>query len=124
MISLPLAMLREVAAHRPPEYLPELCDAGIIAGDDLLLDEDVHAALAAKYRPTLAEMLKNVSRAAANWAAAGFPVTEQRTYMHRAATCATCPHHSADAWVHACAICGCSGIKLHLASERCPAGKW
>lgn len=36
----------------------------------------------------------------------------------RQAACAGCEHH--DAAANRCRMCGCSGAKLHVATERCP----
>ena len=40
----------------------------------------------------------------------------------RRATCAGCEHH--DHATDRCRMCGCSGLKLELATETCPIGLW
>ncbi len=79
--------------------------------------------------PTPAEMAVDVTKAAATWIAAGLPVVNQPTYDARAAACAGCELWDAKArfGLGKCKACGCTKLKLHLATERCkhPAGsRW
>lgn len=70
--------------------------------------------------PTGVELIRNFGAAVGRWAAAGFEVTGQDEYARRRVACDAC----AD-WVGGrCRRCGCTGLKLWLATERCPAGRW
>lgn len=77
----------------------------------------------------LTELARNGLTAASRWAVAGFPVVNEQTYTARVQTCHACadaqgvPVWSNDGIGH-CRVCGCTGLKRYLATERCPAGKW
>jgi hypothetical protein len=78
-------------------------------------------------QPSLPQMLKSASKAAANFARSGFATTDPDTLASRMDTCKAC-----DLWDAAgmagtgrCRKCGCSTqAKLRMASEKCPLGKW
>lgn len=44
----------------------------------------------------------------------------------REVTCASCPEWDAAAYqgLGKCRACGCTALKRHLATEKCPRGKW
>lgn len=72
--------------------------------------------------PSIPQMIANFGASMAKWAASGFRTVPQATFERRLATCSTC-----EQWDGArlrCRKCGCKQIKLHLATERCPLGKW
>lgn len=56
------------------------------------------------------------------WAAEGFPVVSDAVLFERSCHCALCP--SWDAIKGRCLSCGCYSLKHHMATERCPLGKW
>lgn len=120
MISVPLSQVRELAAVRPAGYFDDVLASGRVVGDAVEIDDDTHAALVRKYRPTLLAMGLNLAESMAAWTRAGFPLTPQAVYDARRVTCAACPHYDSDAWIHHCSRCGCSGVKLHLMTEKCP----
>ena len=76
--------------------------------------------------PTKADLAVNVTKAAWAWAAAGLPVVTQLVYDGRRAICDACEHWDATAFLGMgkCKACGCSSLKLWLATSRCPLKKW
>jgi hypothetical protein len=74
--------------------------------------------------PTLVELAANFTKATARWIKAGLPVATKAETKARKAICLICEHHRPDATFLKCAKCGCSKVKLWLATERCPIGKW
>ena len=76
--------------------------------------------------PSLATMAANAVAAAGRVAAAfasGQPVkVSAEVYEARLATCRACEAY--DATQARCTKCGCGGLKLGLATEKCPLGKW
>jgi hypothetical protein len=76
--------------------------------------------------PSLAAQAGSALAAAGRVAAAlirGEPVrVAPEVLEERRAICAACPHH--DAARDRCRKCGCGGLKLELATERCPEGRW
>lgn len=115
-----LKSLRAVAEHRPAGYMDEMLAAGEVSGDVVKFDNMTFAKLTKKYRPTLLKMGLNLAQAAAGWAASGFAIAPQSVYDARRVTCGQCPNYSADEFFHHCSICGCTGVKLHLATSKCP----
>lgn len=67
-----------------------------------------------------------VAVAGAQWAKAGFPIVSGADLAERKGICVECEHWNAGAFggLGRCGKCGCSGVKLRLATSRCPAGKW
>lgn len=120
MIKIPISQVRELAAVRPAGYLDEVLASGSVVGDAVEIEYEIYTALVRKYRPTLLQMGLNLAESMTAWTRAGFPITPQAVYDARRVTCAACPHYDADAYVHSCALCGCSGVKLHLQTEKCP----
>ena len=74
--------------------------------------------------PTLPQLAANFAQATHRWAKAGFPRVKKRIYHARLATCRACPHWAEDArlGLGSCRHkgCGCTRLKLWLATERCP----
>lgn len=69
--------------------------------------------------------IAHVSHAAAagiKWLAAGAPLVNDATHLSRSVECSLCPHW--DARAGRCQQCGCYAIKLRLATETCPLGRW
>lgn len=54
------------------------------------------------------------------WAFFGFPITSEVVYYGRRAVCGECEYWTGSG----CRVCGCSGVKLRIETERCPLGKW
>lgn len=74
----------------------------------------------------LGEPIVSVVKAGAEWAKAGFPIVSGGDFEARKKICASCEHWNADAFggLGRCGKCGCSGVKLRLATSKCPVGKW
>ncbi len=51
MIHISLKAIKETAKHRPPEYLEDLVEAGHLAGEYLLMDQNDYIRLKDKYSP-------------------------------------------------------------------------
>lgn len=68
--------------------------------------------------------------AAGRWGLAGFPIVTTAEHLARAVECSLCDTPSGPSrwgWdaIHArCLHCGCTSLKLWLATERCPLRKW
>jgi hypothetical protein len=76
--------------------------------------------------PTLMEKAKSLTDAVASWTKAGFKMATEEQYAARYEICKAC-----DFWVDEgymgmgkCRQCGCSGVKLRLATSTCPLEKW
>ncbi len=76
--------------------------------------------------PSLMEKTMNAAGAVARAAVAvatGQPVlVSAEIRAERQSTCDVCEHYEPKQ--ARCKICGCGGLKLDLATERCPIGKW
>lgn len=70
----------------------------------------------------LVRQMETAAAAAARWVAAGLPVVDDATHLSRSVECSLCPRW--DARAGRCQECGCYALKLHLATESCPLGKW
>ena len=57
-----------------------------------------------------------------HWLAEGAPVVDEPTLNARLSECAKCP--SWDASERRCLACGCYTLKHHMATEKCPLGRW
>lgn len=68
----------------------------------------------------------SVVKAGAQWAKAGFPIVSGEVLSERKGICAACEFWNADAFggLGRCGKCGCSGVKLRLATSKCPLKKW
>jgi hypothetical protein len=69
--------------------------------------------------PTLIDLLFRFEAAAAKWAAAGFPWVSRDEFKARLKLCRQCPHWRRSL-VPTCQQCGCTALKLWLATEECP----
>jgi len=72
--------------------------------------------------PTGAALAANFNKAMLGWAKAGFKVVKREVYEHRQAICSACEFWRPDARLGTgmCIKCGCSGVKLWLATSKCP----
>jgi hypothetical protein len=66
------------------------------------------------------------ARAMGTWVMAGMPVVTPEEYQRRIDICIQCPMFGGETSIGkiACKKCGCSGLKLRMATEKCPMGKW
>lgn len=78
--------------------------------------------------PTLVERAANFASAVVRHARHGFANTEQEMYDKRHGICVGCVYYGGESggtWLAiACRKCGCSGLKLKWANEKCPLGLW
>lgn len=119
--------LKQRARRRPPEFLREALELATVDGEFLCWPEEVFNGLRERYpaqdEPGIAELASNLAGATALWVLAGCPATPDRDLQARRVTCAACPDHQPEL-PQKCRLCGCTALKLELATERCPVGKW
>lgn len=74
----------------------------------------------------LGEPIVSVVKAGAQWAKAGFPIVSDEGFEERKRICLECEFWNAAAFggLGRCGKCGCSGVKLRLATSKCPVEKW
>jgi hypothetical protein len=125
-IRIPIVDIQERAKERPSGYFEDVMSQGKVDGEEIELEEAAFERLAEKYsgRVSLAGMAGNFAKATFRWVTAGAPVVTEEEFKRRAAICESCPHWHPEALVVKCDRCGCSGLKLVLATERCPIGNW
>lgn len=72
--------------------------------------------------PTFLDLTNNFADAIKEWVNSGAKVVNRDVYEYRHAICEGCEHWQSNARLGTgkCKICGCSGIKLWLASSKCP----
>ena len=86
-----------------------------------------HAAKIKASPPNLQQQAANLGKAFVNWTSYGFSATPPEILAAREATCRSCIEWDSTALNNTgrCVKCGCSTwVKLRMASERCPIGKW
>jgi hypothetical protein len=81
--------------------------------------------------PRIGDMLLSFVTAISQWVSAGMPVTPEAKFKQRLEICRNCFIDGQKMWdeqaaagIGRCNRCGCTGIKLHLETSHCPAGKW
>ena len=76
--------------------------------------------------PTLSDKVHSLAKSVFDWAKAGFQLAPDAVHAERQATCGACEHWKPTAFLGtgSCTKCGCSGVKLKLATSKCPIGKW
>ena len=74
----------------------------------------------------LSEMVAGFVKTTAEWLACGAPVVSPEQYKERAQLCLDCEFFDPEAFAGKgrCTKCGCSGVKLYLATAACPIDKW
>lgn len=120
------------AKERPKGYYEDVIARGRINGEWIEFDSATWEELKRKYRgeppelPTLDVLARNFWRAVGWWIVNGMPVTWPWQFRARLRQCQTnqCGDWMGDRVIARCAACGCTGLKLWLASERCPKGFW
>ncbi len=78
--------------------------------------------------PGFVEKASHFASAMVDWAKSGFAVASEEVLQQRLDICQACQHwrgtRGGTLLTGRCNKCGCSGLKLGLASEACPIGKW
>lgn len=76
--------------------------------------------------PGVLRQVSTLSVALMDWAKVGFKLASPIELDARIAICQKCEQWEPKGWagLGKCKKCGCSGVKLKLASEKCPLGKW
>jgi hypothetical protein len=77
--------------------------------------------------PAFTEMIRSASSSVFNFAQSGFSVVNAETLSARESLCKSCEFWDSEAinGTGRCKICGCATwVKLRMASEECPIGKW
>jgi hypothetical protein len=82
--------------------------------------------LAMRANVTLPEMMRNLGQAAILYANDGFKNCTREQHNQRLEICKACEFWDASGYMGLgkCRKCGCSGMKLWVASSKCPIGKW
>lgn len=124
----PGVIIMKVRQHRIANNIPvrhmeqEITDQFCARQPDWCEDVDPESG-----KPTAREMAGRFARAMMDWARGGFKVVERGRYQARKDICEGCQYWRGDGAMIGtgrCGKCGCSGLKLFLATERCPDGKW
>ena len=83
--------------------------------------------------PSIMDMAGGLAVALGKWATNGFPVVSEAEYAQRRAICEPCKDTESGmpnfnptgyAGMGKCRVCGCTGYKLILKTEKCPLAKW
>lgn len=77
--------------------------------------------------PDLTEQARSLLKAGINWAQKGFALVTEDQLKDRLAACTSCNLWDPEGFkgTGRCQKCGCSTqIKLRMATEKCPIGKW
>lgn len=72
--------------------------------------------------PTLAEKLRTVAAAMKNWIRQRAPIASAEVILERQSICESCELFGGVRSVGfvSCGRCGCTGLKVYLATEKCP----
>ena len=76
--------------------------------------------------PSPLEMARNLAKSLSQWAMGGFATVTPEELQSRLETCDTCEFWAGEAafGMGRCLKCGCTGIKMHLRTSKCPINKW
>ena len=111
----------------------DIQSSGSLDGDVLEIDREVLKRLLSGRRnrpedPSIAELATRAAEALGRWAIAGFKVCSEEQVANRLSICRSCEYFDEKArlGLGKCKApgCGCTKLKLHLATESCPQGKW
>lgn len=98
------------------EFIENVCDH---SGPGLCVDAT---------NPSMARRALHFAESMKNWAVSGFKMASEEILNQRVTVCHACPHwkgpRAGNLFLGSCAICGCRGIKLALATEHCPINLW
>jgi hypothetical protein len=91
------------------------------------LCEHMHLSVCTDWSPpTLGQKLENLKQSLLNYARSGFTVTDSDKVKARLDICMDCNYYSGQRGTLKimCKKCGCTGLKLFMASSVCPDKKW
>lgn len=76
--------------------------------------------------PSVLEKIKNFGGAISRIAEHGLKLVPKNIEMDRMMICDSCHYwqKNGSLGLGKCKKCGCAGIKLNLATEKCPVGSW
>jgi|688.fasta_scaffold06405_14 hypothetical protein len=77
--------------------------------------------------PTNSQMAKSVVGSLSKWVGGGFKQVQEKEFDQRLSHCKQCEFWNSKGFNNSgrCMKCGCSTwIKLRMATEKCPIGKW
>ena len=107
-------------ADVPQAYAADLLAHGKRTHSDQILeiDDAIYLALKVKHGRSAPERLGN---ALVGWVSQGMHITPPDELKTRQEACNTCEHFTGSK----CKLCGCfAEIKMRMATEQCPVGKW
>jgi hypothetical protein len=91
------------------------------------LESDPHSDRCFDYTPpTKTELLTRAGNAIKNFVNNGFKLVTAEQLLDRRTVCEECSLWNGEGsfGMGRCGSCGCTGLKLHVASEKCPLNKW
>ena len=91
------------------------------------LESDPHSDRCFDYTPpTKTELLTRAGNAIKNFVNNGFKMVTAEQLLDRRSVCEQCSLWNGEGsfGMGRCGSCGCSGLKLHVAGEKCPLNKW
>ena len=76
--------------------------------------------------PTWSQLLSKAAYALSKWTSKGFQLVTEDQLLERRNTCTECSFWNGESafGIGRCGSCGCTGVKLHVATEKCPHDKW
>lgn len=76
--------------------------------------------------PPMTQQLASFLQAITAWASAGFKMATPQQVQQRIEVCQSCEHWKPDGafGMGRCMKCGCTSMKLALATSACPIGRW
>jgi hypothetical protein len=120
MMRIEMAVKPYCAANKLPQLTKEEIEANVCEQmPDLCYDYDA---------PPLARQAYNAAMELGKWAAHKFEVADKPLLEQRLSICGKCRFWSGveggPLIKGRCGKCGCSGVKLGMATSRCPIGQW
>ena len=109
--------------------VPKELGQKVLRSLDETIQEDMHRRGLPPYplvrttdKPTVSQMARNFAHAATVWAKSGFQNVSQEVYQNRLDQCQACGFWNGESafGYGKCGKCGCSGLKLFMATTRCP----
>lgn len=123
MIVIDMVQAEASAQHRKPGFLEAIRDAAVSTTESTVtVSDDDYDRISKDYRIPGAP--SRFLEAMAKWRKAGYALAPDQELLHRQEACRGCQDRKELWWGFGCRVCGCTGVKLHLATEKCPVGKW